>query len=156
MEQERDETLPCRLLSSNGGDMDASLGVARIAHEYGMPVMVRTKCLSGCAVVALSAWRGRVFISMPVIVIDTAPVRLGRASAIASYRRPAFVGIGQKFDRPPEQVAAPSIPTFSSFIRPPSSKIRVTDARDIPCAARVPPVSEFLSSAPLGPSICRS
>ena len=50
------------MLSSNGGDMDASLGIARIAHEYGMPVLVRTKCLSGCAVVALSAWRGRLFI----------------------------------------------------------------------------------------------
>ena len=50
------------MLSSSGGDMDASLGIARIVHEYGMPVLVRSKCLSGCAVVALSAWRGRLFI----------------------------------------------------------------------------------------------
>ena len=50
------------VLSSSGGDMDASLGIARIAHEYGMPVLIRAKCLSGCAVVALSAWRGRLFI----------------------------------------------------------------------------------------------
>jgi hypothetical protein len=50
------------MLSSNGGDTEASLGIARIAYEYGMPVLVRTKCLSGCAVVALSAWRGRLFI----------------------------------------------------------------------------------------------
>ena len=31
--------------SSNGGDNDVSLGIARIAHEYGMPVLVRIKCL---------------------------------------------------------------------------------------------------------------
>ena len=53
------------MLSSNGGDTEASLGIARIAHEYGMPVLIRTKCLSGCAVVALSAWRGRLFIIEP-------------------------------------------------------------------------------------------
>jgi hypothetical protein len=50
------------VLSSNGGDTNASLGIARIAHEYGIPVLVPNKCLSGCAVVALSAWRGRLFI----------------------------------------------------------------------------------------------
>ena len=29
------------MLSSNGGDSDASLGIPRIAHEYGIPVLVR-------------------------------------------------------------------------------------------------------------------
>jgi hypothetical protein len=61
------------MLSSNGGDTDASLGIARIAHEYGMPILVRTKCLSGCAVVALSAWRGRLFI------IETGAIGLHQA-----------------------------------------------------------------------------
>ncbi len=50
------------VLSSNGGNTNASLGIARIAHEYGMPVLVRTRCLSGCAIIALSARRGRLFI----------------------------------------------------------------------------------------------
>ena len=50
------------VLSSNGGNTKASLGIARIAHDYGMPVLVRVKCLSGCAVIALSAWRGRLFV----------------------------------------------------------------------------------------------
>ena len=50
------------VLSSNGGDTNASLGIARIAHDYGIPVLVRAKCLSGCAIIALSAWRGRLFI----------------------------------------------------------------------------------------------
>ena len=47
------------VLSSNGGNTNASLGIARIAHDYGMPVLVRAECLSGCAIIALSAWRGR-------------------------------------------------------------------------------------------------
>src|SRR6478735_7411401 len=50
------------VLSSNGGNTNASLGIARIAHDYGMPVLVRTRCLSGCAIIALSAWRGRLFV----------------------------------------------------------------------------------------------
>ena len=50
------------VLSSNGGNTNASLGIARIAHEYGIPVLVRTQCLSGCAIIALSAWRGRLFV----------------------------------------------------------------------------------------------
>ena len=50
------------VLLSNGGNTNASLGIARIAHEYGLPVLVRGKCLSGCAVIALSAWRGRLFV----------------------------------------------------------------------------------------------
>ena len=33
------------MLSSNGGDKDVSLGIARIAHEFGMLVLVRIKCL---------------------------------------------------------------------------------------------------------------
>ena len=45
------------VLSSNGGNTNASLGIARIAHDYGIPVLVRAKCLSGCAIIALSAWR---------------------------------------------------------------------------------------------------
>ena len=43
------------VLSSNGGNTNASLGIARIAHDYGMPVLVRVECLSGCAIIALSA-----------------------------------------------------------------------------------------------------
>ena len=50
------------VLSSNGGNANASLGIARIAHDYGIPVLVKLKCLSGCAVIALSAWRGRLFV----------------------------------------------------------------------------------------------
>jgi hypothetical protein len=50
------------VLSSNGGNTNASLGIARIAHDYGIPVLVRVKCLSGCAIIALSAWRGRLFV----------------------------------------------------------------------------------------------
>ena len=50
------------ILSSGGGNTEASLGIARIAHEYGVPVLVRGKCLSGCAIIALSAWRGRLFV----------------------------------------------------------------------------------------------
>jgi hypothetical protein len=50
------------MLSSGGGNATASLGIARIAHEYGVPVLVRGKCLSGCAIIALSALRGRLFI----------------------------------------------------------------------------------------------
>ena len=50
------------VLSSNGGNTNASLGIARIAHDYGMPVLVRAQCLSGCAIIALSAWRGRLFV----------------------------------------------------------------------------------------------
>lgn len=50
------------ILSSGGGSAEASLGIARIAHEYGVPVLVRGKCLSGCAIIALSAWRGRLFV----------------------------------------------------------------------------------------------
>ena len=50
------------VLSSNGGHTNASLGIARIAHDYGVPVLVRAKCLSGCAIIALSAWRGRLFV----------------------------------------------------------------------------------------------
>ena len=50
------------MLSSGGGNATASLGIARIAHEYGVPVLVRGKCLSGCAIIALSALRGRLFV----------------------------------------------------------------------------------------------
>jgi hypothetical protein len=50
------------ILSSGGGNAEASLGIARIAHEYGVPVLVTGKCLSGCAIIALSAWRGRLFV----------------------------------------------------------------------------------------------
>ena len=50
------------ILSSGGGNAEASLGIARIAHEYGLPVLVTGRCLSGCAIIALSAWRGRLFI----------------------------------------------------------------------------------------------
>ena len=50
------------VLSSNGGNTNASLGIARIAHDYGIPVLVRVECLSGCAIIALSAWRGRLFV----------------------------------------------------------------------------------------------
>ena len=50
------------VLSSNGGSPSASLGIARIAHDYGMWVLVRVRCLSGCAVIALSAPRGQLFI----------------------------------------------------------------------------------------------
>ncbi len=50
------------MLSSGGGNATASLGIARIAHEYGVPVFVRGKCLSGCAIIALSALRGRLFV----------------------------------------------------------------------------------------------
>ena len=50
------------VLSSKGGNTNASLGIARIAHDYGMPVLVRAECLSGCAIIALSAWRGRLFV----------------------------------------------------------------------------------------------
>jgi hypothetical protein len=50
------------ILSSGGGNAEASLGIARIAHEYGVPVLVAGKCLSGCAIIALSAWRGRLFV----------------------------------------------------------------------------------------------
>ena len=32
------------MLSSNGGDKDVSLGIARIAHEFGMLGLVRIKC----------------------------------------------------------------------------------------------------------------
>ena len=31
------------VLSSNGGHTNASLGIARIAHDYGVPVLVRAK-----------------------------------------------------------------------------------------------------------------
>jgi len=50
------------ILSSGGGNAEASLGIARIAHEYGVPVLISDKCLSGCAIIALSAWRGRLFV----------------------------------------------------------------------------------------------
>ena len=50
------------VLSSNGGSTSASLGIARIAHDYGMSVLVRVRCLSGCAVIALSAPRGQLFV----------------------------------------------------------------------------------------------
>ena len=50
------------VLSSNGGNTSASLGIARIAHTYGIPVVVGAKCLSACAIIALSAWRGRLFV----------------------------------------------------------------------------------------------
>jgi len=50
------------MLSSNGGNTSASLGIARIAHTYGIPVVVGAKCLSACAIIALSAWRGRLFV----------------------------------------------------------------------------------------------
>ena len=50
------------VLSSNGGNTNASLGIARIAHDYGIPVLVRVECLSGCAIIALSAWRGRLLV----------------------------------------------------------------------------------------------
>jgi hypothetical protein len=50
------------VLSSNGGNTNASLGIARIAHDYGLPVLVDVKCLSGCAIIALSTWRGRLFV----------------------------------------------------------------------------------------------
>ena len=50
------------VLSSNGGHANASLGIARIAYDYGIPVLVRAKCFSGCAIIALSAWRGRLFV----------------------------------------------------------------------------------------------
>lgn len=50
------------VLSSNGGHTNASLGIARIAHDYGIPVLVRVKCLSGYAIIALSARRGRLFV----------------------------------------------------------------------------------------------
>ena len=49
-------------LASDGGDSDAALGIAAIAHEYGLPILVRTDCPSGCAIIALSAWRGRLFV----------------------------------------------------------------------------------------------
>ena len=39
-----------------------ALGIARIAHDYGIPVLVRVECLSGCAIIALSALRGRLFV----------------------------------------------------------------------------------------------
>ena len=50
------------VLNSGGGNTEASLGIARIAHDYGVPVLVRHRCLSGCAIIALSAWRGRLFV----------------------------------------------------------------------------------------------
>jgi len=50
------------VLNSGGGNTEASLGIARIARDYGVPVLVRHKCLSGCAIIALSAWRGRLFV----------------------------------------------------------------------------------------------
>jgi hypothetical protein len=47
------------MLSSNGGDTDASLGIARIAHEYGMPVLVRTKCNVAWSAFHCRVWRYR-------------------------------------------------------------------------------------------------
>ena len=50
-------------LKSFGGDTAASLRIAAIMHEFGMPVLVRTECTSGCGIIALSAWSGRLFVA---------------------------------------------------------------------------------------------
>ena len=81
------------VLSSNGGNTNASLGIARIAHDYGMPVLVRTRCLSGCAIIALSAWRGRLFVvESGAIGLHQAWVGENSAKAIPSMEVTRMVG----------------------------------------------------------------
>jgi len=75
------------VLSSNGGNTNAALGIARIAHDYGIPVLVKVKCLSGCAVIALSAWRGRLFVvGSGAIGLHQAWVGENSAKAISSMK----------------------------------------------------------------------
>ena len=92
------------VLSSNGGNTNASLGIARIAHDYGMPVLVRAQCLSGCAIIALSAWRGRVEraqggLGAPLIVagILTLPGTSLRNHDVADRRTRSPSNAGREF-----------------------------------------------------------
>ena len=52
-------------LRSSGGDTNAALGIAEIVHDFhgeARPILVRTRCTSACGIIALSAWRGRLFV----------------------------------------------------------------------------------------------